>query len=117
MIALGQQLTRLDQAMQTLLKLVVEGGSSAGAANERSSVERAAAEFIKEAKSIEVQLHILDTPPNATLAIMREIAELEQELRQKNALISTIETRLAHWTEVIGHQNKEAQALLDGTDT
>lgn len=114
--ALAPQVQRLDQAMQTLLRLISEGGSSPSLSNELSSVERAAAEFAREAKAIEVTLQNLETPPNATAAVMKEIADLEQELREKNALIAAIDARFAEWTQSLAQQNKETRLLLDGAE-
>lgn len=115
-LALAPQVQRLDQAMQTLLRLISEGGSSPSLSNELSSVERAAAEFAREAKAIEVTLQNLETPPNATAAVMKEIADLEQELREKNALIAAIDARFAEWTQSLAQQNKETRLLLDGAE-
>lgn len=103
--------------MQTLLKLVAEGGASPSTATELASVERAAVDFVREAKSIEVLLQNLDAPPTPAAALQREIAELEAELKEKNALIATVEARLGHWGGVFEQQNREAQAVLDGTET
>ena len=115
--ALGPQLARIDQSMQALLKAVMDNDSSPSLNNELAVVERAAADFIKEAKSMEVLLHNLDVPQHNSVAVQREIAELEQELREKNALIVTIEEKMAEWTGKLAQQNKEAQTVLDGPES
>src|SRR5690242_4509155 len=105
----------MDQSLKSLLKLVADGGASPNLAADLHAVERAAADFVSEAKTLEASLPGLDAPPGSEAALQREIAELEHELRDKNALIANIETRMAEWREALGRQNVEAKALLDGT--